>query len=154
MSSFAVPKKQKENKLSVAVPKSTEIPENRQAAEPDASGRGRDDMYESYESTVLLEEEGTVLLEEEGTVWQISARLVRRQGGFTYRIDRDRITVGSGMSADIRIEDNHAVSRSHALIQYVNGEFYIEDNQSKNGSFLDGKRLQPGARELLPTEWW
>ncbi|MCI9662590.1 MAG: FHA domain-containing protein [Lachnospiraceae bacterium] len=158
LSSFAVPKKQKENKLSVAVPKSTEIPENRQAAEPDASGRGRDDMYESYESTVLMEEpaqrrdsepEGTVLLEEEGTVWQISARLVRRQGGFTYRIDRDRITVGSGMSADIRIEDNHAVSRSHALIQYVNGEFYIEDNQSKNGSFLDGKRLQPGARELL-----
>lgn len=158
LSSFAISKKQKEDKPPVTVPKGVGIPENMQASETGALGRGRDDMYESYESTVLMEEpaqrrdsepEGTVLLEEEGTVWQISARLVRRQGGFTYRIDRDRVTVGSGMSADIRIEDNHAVSRSHVLIQYVNGEFYIEDNRSKNGSFLDGRRMQPGARELL-----
>ena len=158
LSSFSKSKKQKENKIAVPGSESAESLDNIHMPVLGATGMGQDDMYESYENTVIMEEpvqsvgkepEGTVFLEEEGTVWQISARLARKQGGYSYQIDRDRVTVGSGMAADIRIEDNHAVSRSHALIQYVNGEFYIEDNQSKNGSFLNGKRLQPGVRELL-----
>lgn len=158
LSSFSISKKQKENKIAVPGAESAKSFDNICVPAPGATGMNQDDMYESYENTVIMEEpvvnvrkdpEGTVFLEEEGTVWQISAKLVRKQGGYSYRIDRDRTTVGSGTAADIRIEDNHAVSRSHALIQYVNGEFYIEDNQSKNGSFLNGKRLQAGVRELL-----
>ena len=33
------------------------------------------------------------------------------------------------------------VSRSHAFIEYINGDFLLADNNSTNGTFLNDKRV-------------
>lgn len=94
-------------------------------------------------------EEGTFILTQQEDYVQTAARLIRRQDGTAYQINKQRVMVGSGTAADICIYNNNAISRNHAIITYDNGDYYIEDNQSKNGSFLNGRRLQSGAREHL-----
>lgn len=46
------------------------------------------------------------------------------------------------------IYDNNRVSRSHATFLCENGRYFIRDNQSRNGTFLNGKPLLP----LQPME--
>ncbi|MBW4698486.1 MAG: FHA domain-containing protein [Aphanocapsa lilacina HA4352-LM1] len=38
------------------------------------------------------------------------------------------------------------VSRIHALVREEEGDFYLEDAGSSNGTFLNGEALKPGAR--------
>ena len=45
------------------------------------------------------------------------------------------------------IYDNNKVSRSHATFLKENGQYFIRDNQSRNGTLLNGKALMP----LKPT---
>lgn len=115
-----------------------------------------EEMYESYEATVFMgdsvgaeeDNEGTVLLREAEYAGQVQARLVHRQSGNTYWIREDRAMIGSGDTAHIQI-DNHTVSRSHAVIMRMENQYYLEDNHSKNGSFVENRRLQPGRKEAI-----
>lgn len=118
----------------------------------------QDNMYESYEHTVIMQEtgvkppergEGTIILEQPNRSMSASARLIRKQNGTVYRIDQEKILVGSGASANICIFDNKAISRSHAVITFADRDYYMEDNHSRNGSFVNGKRLQPGVKETI-----
>jgi hypothetical protein len=52
--------------------------------------------------------------------------------------------------ADVAFADDDQVSRHHAAVVYSEGEFFIEDLDSTNGTFLNGERvkrspLNPGA---------
>ena len=59
-------------------------------------------------------------------------------------------TIGkSNEHADFTINGNTAVSRVHCKIVQRNGVNYIVDNNSTNGTFLDGDRLTPGKEVLL-----
>ena len=157
-SPFVIPKKQKEAKIVIAEAESRKISNPGEAFRNNVSIK-EETMYESYESTIMMPEfagggngngeEGTVLLQETELAKQVWARLVRRQNGAIYRIDGDRVMIGSGEAADIRIENNHAISRSHVWIWRINGEYFVEDNQSKNGTFINGVRLQPKLKEAV-----
>ncbi len=35
------------------------------------------------------------------------------------------------------------------MIVRIEGRYYLEDSHSKNGSFVEGRRLQPGRREAV-----
>lgn len=94
-----------------------------------------------------MDEECTMMLEQPR--FPPVACLVRRRDGTVFRMGKDRTVIGSGNAADICIRDNHAISRNHAALLYINGEYYLEDNQSKNGSFINGRRIQPGVREAV-----
>ena len=54
------------------------------------------------------------------------------------------IWIGRDDDCDIQIKDefveNH-IGHKHALIYKSNGEYYVKDNESKNGTFLNGHRL-------------
>jgi len=52
-----------------------------------------------------------------------------------------KITIGSS-SNDICI-DNKLASRSHAVIQKIKEGFFICDLKSTNGTFVNGKKIQP-----------
>jgi FOG: FHA domain len=97
----------------------------------------------------MQEEECTMMIEQPQFQVRQTACLIRRRDGAAYRMEREQAMVGSGMAADICIHDNHAISRNHAILLCINGEYYLEDNQSKNGSFINGRRIQPGVREVL-----
>ncbi len=49
-------------------------------------------------------------------------------------------SIGRAENCDIKLR-NVAVSRYHAGVRCVNGEIYIYDNQSSNGVFLNGNKL-------------
>lgn len=57
------------------------------------------------------------------------------------RLTKPISTVGRLTNNDIHI-DNMAVSSRHAMIKQDNGNYYIEDNNSTNGTYLNGKRIK------------
>lgn len=61
-----------------------------------------------------------------------------------YEIHQIEITIGRGLKADIRLENN-SVSREHARIRFVGNGFEIEDLNSTNGVVVGGKPVQKTA---------
>ena len=57
-----------------------------------------------------------------------------------------RSVLGRHPECDI-VLDLGAVSRQHAQISHVNGEYYIEDLQSRNGTLVNGQTIQ-AAQQL------
>lgn len=63
-------------------------------------------------------------------------------GKKTLLLSKDAITIGRGVHNDIDIAQN-SISGSHAVIQYKDGSFYLEDQRSKNKTFLNGEEIKP-----------
>jgi len=87
------------------------------------------------EEKVIVE----ILQEEEPTVSKVSeAHLI---------IGADQIALGSGLTTIGRNSDNiiqvldPSVSGSHAQILYADGQFYLKDLQSTNGTSVNGARI-------------
>ena len=56
------------------------------------------------------------------------------------KIDQNEIIIGRDETSDIQI-DNIAVSREHATIIKGPNYYFIEDMHSKNGTFVNGKKI-------------
>jgi hypothetical protein len=74
-------------------------------------------------------------------------RLVEPAGrrGETYAIDRE-LTVGRGAGCAIVLADDTYVSQLHARLFQQNGEGYVEDLGSTNGTFVNGKATTGATR--------
>ena len=59
----------------------------------------------------------------------------------TLYLDHTPFTIGRKMEKDLAIADPR-VSRDHALIVSENGRFFVEDQGSKHGTFVNGERVQ------------
>jgi phosphoserine phosphatase RsbU/P len=60
--------------------------------------------------------------------------------GALFELSNERSVLGR--NADCQVVLNvPAVSREHAIIRRLQGKFYIEDNKSRNGTFLNGKEV-------------
>ncbi len=55
--------------------------------------------------------------------------------------DRNYITIGRNIKNDIQI-DNLAVSKFHARIERSNDNYFIEDLNSTNGTFINDKKIE------------
>src|SRR5262249_45616847 len=62
----------------------------------------------------------------------------------------ERIVMGRHSSCQI-VLDNAAVSRTHTLIVQEQGRYYIEDLRSRNGTLLNGRKIQ-GRTELRDND--
>lgn len=62
-----------------------------------------------------------------------------------YPLDRPKIVIGSHPSCDIVIQSS-SVSRKHLVVISQDDQFYVSDQGSTNGSFLNEERLVPGMR--------
>ena len=58
-----------------------------------------------------------------------------------FQLTKDRTTLGRRPYNDIVI-DNLAVSGEHAALQMAGGEIYLEDLNSTNGSYVNGKSIK------------
>jgi len=63
--------------------------------------------------------------------------------GMTVTLTRSRTVVGRG-PVDVQLHDQ-AVSSTHAAIEWANNEVYVSDQNSSNGTFVNGERVQRSA---------
>lgn len=69
----------------------------------------------------------------------------------TLKFSQESIVIGRMETNDIPL-DSQTVSRKHAEIIDLNGEFFILDLDSGNGTTLNGKRLKSGEKYLLKSK--
>jgi predicted Zn finger-like uncharacterized protein len=62
-----------------------------------------------------------------------------------FRLDKPRVTIGR-QSADILLNDRET-SRQHAAFEVRDGHFFVQDLGSRNGTYVDGQRID-GEREI------
>jgi hypothetical protein len=60
----------------------------------------------------------------------------------TIPLDRDRISLGRSSANELCYPDDAGLSRQHMAITRVNGEWQVEDLGSKNGTLLNGQRVE------------
>lgn len=82
----------------------------------------------------------------------INVYLIRCKDGMEYLLDNISYVIGSGNSADILIRGNTTISRKHAKIYQERNEFFIVDEGSTNGTYIDGTRLLLGCPCLLQNK--
>ena len=67
-------------------------------------------------------------------------------GGERIAIMKDRYVIGRGkQSSDLTIKDPN-VSRQHAMVEFLNGQYYMVDMGSTNGIEYNGQRI---ARKVV-----
>lgn len=111
--------------------------------------------------TVYLgaEEDETIYLEENAAPKFI---LVRCSTNETFLIKGTGVRIGrSPATTEICITGNQGIGRVHAILHVQDGEVFIEDNHSKNKTYVNGERimpenppcrLEPGSRIRLGNE--
>lgn len=65
--------------------------------------------------------------------------------GTMVRIDGRDVTVGRSLRAELCLDDD-GVSRHHARLRTVDGDVWIEDLDSRNGTYVNGVRLDAAVR--------
>jgi serine phosphatase RsbU (regulator of sigma subunit) len=63
----------------------------------------------------------------------------------TVPLDRDRIGLGRSAANELCYPDDHGLSRQHLVLIRENGSWRVEDLNSKNGTLLNGERLDKSA---------
>ena len=92
-------------------------------------------------------EDAALTLEELGT--EGPALVVRSGGGRAgehFTPQGERTTIGRSPECDIFLDDV-TVSRKHAVLLRRDNAFYIEDQGSLNGTFLNRRRIESGRLE-------
>lgn len=69
-----------------------------------------------------------------------AALVLVRDDGAEERVEKDRYLVGRGRHCDL-VVDSAKVSREHAAIERVGGEWWIEDLGSSNGTWFRRERV-------------
>lgn len=65
--------------------------------------------------------------------------------GQRYTITKDRFIIGRGkQTSDLTIKDPN-VSRQHALVEFLNGQYFMVDMGSTNGVEYGGQRVSRQA---------
>jgi FHA domain/zinc-ribbon domain len=98
----------------------------------------------SYSPDAAEDEPGAAL-EDIGT--EGPALVVRSGGGRAgehFMPSGERTTIGRSPDCDIFLDDV-TVSRRHAILVQRNGAFFIEDEGSLNGTFLNRRRIESTA---------
>lgn len=71
-------------------------------------------------------------------------------GKKTLLLSKQAIEIGRGVHNDIAIDQN-SISGSHAVIRYKDGFFRLEDQRSKNKTFLNGEEIAPHTQMKLKS---
>lgn len=74
-------------------------------------------------------------------------RYSRQDGGIKeFELGDKSITIGRSPDADIILLDDK-VSRIHCGVRFTDGEFYLKDLKSKNGTFVNNRRIEMAKLE-------
>lgn len=68
------------------------------------------------------------------------------------KIGRSNVSLNSSENSQDGLFDSKVMSRSHAVISFKRGEFFIQDLNSSNGTFINEYNMEPMKEELIFTE--
>lgn len=77
-----------------------------------------------------------------------SALLVGIKGpvqGKQFSIEKEHYRIGTNSDSDLRITGDEYVSGTHASLRYEHGGFFLYDQDSRNGTFLNEKKVKGTA---------
>ena len=101
------------------------------------NGQRKQESYSSRETIYVDEKPRAVVLT--GMKYQ----------GFVIKTDLKEFIIGKyEQMSDFVIPNNTAISRRHCKI-YVGTELLVEDLSSLNGTYVNGRRLEPGVRTII-----
>ena len=96
-------------------------------------------------ATYRVGETGELIPVDVEAIAEKGAALVIRSGGGrvgeSFPLERDRMTIGRRPDSDVFLDDV-TVSRDHALLVRRNGEFYLDDLGSLNGTYVNRRRIE------------
>src|SRR5947209_8263840 len=61
--------------------------------------------------------------------------------GKSFALDGDEAVLGRNATCQV-VLNVPAVSREHAVVRRVNGQYFIEDLQSRNGTFVNNQEIK------------
>lgn len=108
--------------------------------------------------------DGTTVLSDDGiSVQQIQqmqpvnyhfASLTRQVTGEKIKLGKPSFVLGKNPEkSDYAVADNTNISRVHAVITTRNGRYYVMDQNSTNGTFINGRIIKAGQEtEILPGD--
>ncbi len=70
-------------------------------------------------------------------------------GPVRYPIEAGEVLIGSSERSQIRLTGDTTVSRAHATIHWSDGDLFLSDNNSTNGTTINEQTAQPGHRVAL-----
>lgn len=94
----------------------------------------------------------TVYIEENVEKRDRAHKLYTPEGRIVIKTEKTSISIGKKKGEVDVVLDDPSVSRMHACITMENGNAYLEDLNSTNGTFKNGLRLQPYEKRKLDEE--
>lgn len=76
------------------------------------------------------------------------AILVNPMSGEEFNVRRYSTSIGRDLGNDVVVASDRTLSRQHALVQFINGQFYVQDLHSKNGTRLNGAAVTNLMKQL------
>jgi pSer/pThr/pTyr-binding forkhead associated (FHA) protein len=109
--------------LAASSDQATYRPDSAGAPQPSADG------FEQPARFILRSENGDVLQE--------------------YPLDKPEIVIGRAPSSDILLSKDKLTSRRHATVRYENNHYFLRDERSANGTFVNGQQIEEGVPRIL-----
>ena len=131
-------------------PQTPQGPAQPQAPQQPGPQKSADDMFSIDDLMKMEEPEKSEAPAPEAPAEPAKPHFVREKTGEKIFIDKEEFKIGkSKVHSDYSIENNSAISRVHVIVIKRGEDCFLKDNDSTNGTYVDGDRLEPGREVQL-----
>ena len=131
-------------------PQAPQGPAQPQAPQQPGTQKSADDMFSIDDLMKMEDPEKSEAPAPEAPAEPAKPHFVREKTGEKIFIDKEEFKIGkSKVHSDYSIENNSAISRVHVIVIKRGEDCFLKDNDSTNGTYVDGDRLEPGREVQL-----